>query len=382
MGKKSETPKAPDYSGIAEKQGDANKESWQTGVKAGRPNQITPQGSLNWSQDPTTGEWTQTSAWRDPQLERNESWKNMAQGQMTQLAGQYANNYDWNQVNLDKAPKMPGQVNYGSLGTMPNQSQYGDLNYSSLGMMPEVADYASLNSRPEVGKYNQRVTDTINALQQPGLDRARSGKEAQLAAMGIGTGTGQAWNDTQRNLGDTENRAGMNAIMSGIQQGNTEFGQQQGLYNQDITNLNNRFSQESMNRQQRGSEIEKALAQSNMSATQGFNQGMQQRQQGQTELENQFAQGMLGHNTGVNDILRGNEANLGKLSGLMGMVNPITSPQFPGVGSVGQPGAIDYMGAANSQYGAALDKTNAGNADKSNTMSTLGTIGTIAATIY
>jgi hypothetical protein len=52
------------------------------------------------------------------------------------------------------------------------------------------------------------------------------------------------------------------------------------------------------------------------------------------------------------------------------------------VGSVGQYNPADLMGATNSQYQAAIDKTNAQNADKSNMMSGLGTVASIGATIF
>jgi hypothetical protein len=275
MGKKSKVPKAPNYSGLAQQQGAENLKNWETGVNAARPNQNNPMGSVSWDKDPTTGEWTQNTTW-NPQQQEIFNAQQGNQQTIANKAGGMLGGLDTSQIDLSQAPTMP-----------------------------------------EVGGYDQRMIDTINQLQQPGLDQARSKKEAQLAAMGVGTGTGRAWNTEQGNIGDTENRSRLNAVLAGINQGNTAFGQ-----------------------------------------------------------------GMLRHTTGVNDILNQRTGNLAQISGLMGLGQNLTTPQFANVGSVGQPGGIDYMGAANSQYGAALDKSNAANADKSNTMKGIGTAAQIGASIF
>jgi len=338
MGKKSKTPKTPNFTGIGgvvEKQEAANKKAWETGVQANRPNQFGPSGSSTWEQDPTSGQWSQTTAFNQPQ----QDIFNTQQGNQQALAnniGGMMGKLDTSQIDLSQAPGMADVADYGSLAKTPSP-----------------VDYSKLTSRPEVGGFDQRSIDTINALQRPDLDRARNRKESQLAAMGIGTGTGNAWNTEQGNLADSENRAGLNAILAGIQQGNTMFGQQAGLYGQDINNLNSQFAQ-----------------------------GMAGRQQGVNELNTQFGQGMQRHTTGTGDILNQRAGNLGQLSGLMGLGQNLTTPQFQNVGNVGQYNAADLLGATNAQYNAALDKTNAANADSSNNMNALGTIGSIGASIF
>jgi len=170
---------------------------------------------------------------------------------------------------------------------------------------------------PTVGGYNQQAIDTMRALQAPDLEARANADRARRTAMGLGEASGSAWNSGERNLNQAANDADLKAIMAGINQGNTEFGQ-----------------------------------------------------------------GMLRHTTGTSDILNQRAGNLGQISGLMGLGQNLTTPQFSNVSSVGQPGAADLMGAANSQYSAALDKTNAANADKSNTMKGIGTIASIGATIF
>ena len=62
-----------------------------------------------------------------------------------------------------------------------------------------------------------------------------------MAAMGLGTGSGQAWDTEQTNLGQNENDADLKAILAGVNQGNTEFGQGMQLHTTgtgDILNQN------------------------------------------------------------------------------------------------------------------------------------------------
>jgi hypothetical protein len=250
MGKNAQKPDTPNFAGVAQQQAGMQQESYNKALQANRPNQVGPTGSLNWSQDPS-GNWTQTTT-MNPQEKAI-----MEAGQGNQLAlggkiGEQLGGFDTGQVNFSGAPTMP-----------------------------------------EVGGYDQRSIDTIRALQAPQLERQRAAKEAQMAAMGLGTGSGNAWNTEQQNIGDTENRADMNAILSGIQQGNTMFGQ-----------------------------------------------GMQARQQG------------------VGETLQQNQANLGKLSGLMGLARGPQMPQFQNVNQVGMAPTADLMGAAKQQYGADVGRYN------------------------
>ena len=275
MGKKSKTPKAPDYSNLAVEQAGLNKKSWLTGVNAGRPNQTNPMGSVDWTIDPETGESTQNTTWNPVQ----EMIFNQQQGNQQTIA--------------DKSGAMLG------------------------GLDTSQIDFGGAPAMPTVGGYNQQATDLYNQLAAPELNQRANADRARRTAMGLGEASGQAWDSGERNLNDAFSRSGMMGAQAGINQGNTMF-----------------------------------------------NQGMQARQQG------------------VSDILNQRTGNLAQVSGLMGLGQNLTTPQFAGVGNVGQPGAANLMGAANSQYGAALNDTNAANADKSNTMQGIGTAASIAASAF
>lgn len=133
-----------------------------------RTNMQTAGGGLTWSQDPTTGAWTQTSN-LDP----------TSQTTLDALRGQHA----------DAA---------GNLDTS------GDFNVNG--------DYMA----------------ALKAQLQPGLDSTRDAENARLAAMGLGTGSGSAWGASQDALNRSSNDANQKAVLGGFDAWNTS---QTGLRN-------------------------------------------------------------------------------------------------------------------------------------------------------
>lgn len=267
MGKKSktQTPTPMDTTAIGQQQATQNRQVWNQNLNAARPNQTNPFGSLTWEQDPTTGQWTQSVGLSDAQ-----------QGLMGGLTG--------------------------AANTALGGYDASNIDFSTLGEMPKV------------GGYNQQAIDTMRALQAPQLEQQRAAQEAKLAAMGLNTGSGRAWENAQRAIGTNENQADMQAILAGINQGNTEYGQ-----------------------------------------------AMQGRQQG------------------VNEMLGQKQANLGQLSGLMGLRQSVGSPAFQSIGQTPQLGNVDYTQLANQAYQQQLNTTNAANADKAaSNQAKTGILGTVA----
>lgn len=274
MGKKSktQTPAPMDTTALGQQQADENERVYDVNLNAARPNQSNVFGNLTWSQDPDTGQWTQNVGLSQEQ-----------QGLMGGLTGL-------------------------------TNTALGGYDASNI-------DFSQLGDMPQVGQYNQQATDLYNKLAQPQLDRQRSAKEAQMAAMGLNLGSGRAYDTQQELLNDSANRSAMMGAQAGIQQGNTMFGQ-----------------------------------------------ALQSRQQG------------------ANEMLSQKEANLGQLSGLMGLRQNIGSPQFQSVGATPQLSGVDYTGLANQKYQQQLNATNASNADRAaknqSTASTLGTVASVAAIAF
>ena len=119
-----------------------------------RVNQSSDFGNLTWTQDPTTGAWSQS----------------------TTLAPDM-------QANLDALRQQQG---------------------SAIG---------GLESGFNV---NNDVMNAYRALNDPLMQRARDAENARLAAMGLNTGSGQAWLNSQQALNDAQTRSDQNAILQGF----------------------------------------------------------------------------------------------------------------------------------------------------------------------
>jgi hypothetical protein len=197
MGKKTKTPAAPDYTGLANQQAEQSKEAWDAQLLANRPTQTNQFGSSTWAQDPTTGQWTQSTQLNQPQQDIfNQQQAN--QQQLANLGGQAAGGFDASQVDLSGAPAM-GQV----------------------------------------GQFNQQATDLYRQLGQPDLDRMQNARKADLAARGISDLNSGAGANLMAQLGDQTNRFGMEAAQRGITQGNTMFGQQNQLHQMGVSDILN-----------------------------------------------------------------------------------------------------------------------------------------------
>ena len=170
----------PDINATAQTDFAARQQSSNNALTANRANQTNQFGSIDWSHDPTTGEWTQNESY-NPQQQALLDQQVATQGTLGQQAGTAASGLD--------------------------------------------AGYANAPDMPTVGGYNQQATDTIRALQAPDLERRANADRARRTAMGIGEASGTAWNTGEQNLNDAASRADLMAIQGGQAQGNIEFGQ-------------------------------------------------------------------------------------------------------------------------------------------------------------
>lgn len=116
----------------------------------------------------------------------------------------------------------------GSTG-MQSNVQGGPLDYgaSSWGIQRGVNGagqgiQGAMNNT--AGGWRQTAQDAVNSLQDPYIAQHRAATETQLANQGITRGS-EAWNNAQRELGDAEARARLQAIASGRDEANMLFGQ-------------------------------------------------------------------------------------------------------------------------------------------------------------
>jgi hypothetical protein len=153
---------------------------------ANRANQTNAQGStLQWSQDPTTGQWTQQVSYAPG-------------GPQSTLLGGESGAANSAVSSLSNPIDTSGFTPYFNLG----------------GMQP--------------GGYSQQAQDAVMGQLQPLLDQRRQDMETQLANQGITRGS-QAWQQSEDQLARDENNARLQGVQAGFNQGNTEFNQGLGL---------------------------------------------------------------------------------------------------------------------------------------------------------
>ena len=155
---------------------------------ANRANQINPTGSSTWSQDPATGQWTNTQ---------------------TQSAG--------GQALTDAATGMvPGALD-------------------AFGKPIDSSNFSQLYSFGAPGQVNQQAQDAVMSRLDPMMQQRRAQMETQLANQGITRGS-EAWQNAENQMGRDENDARMQGIQAGFTQGN--------LQNQQDINYGNYQSQQ------------------------------------------------------------------------------------------------------------------------------------------
>lgn len=174
---------------------------------------------------------------------------------------------------------------------------------SALSTPLDTSQFHGMYNFGSPGQVNQQAQDAVMGQMQPQLDQRRKAAETQLANQGITRGS-EAWQNAEDQLGRDENNARLQGVQAGFQQGNTDF--------------------------------------SNNIALGNYQQGQNQASLGQQQAV---------RSQGLNDI---NALTSGQ---------QVQAPTFGQYGQAGVATSPNYLGAAQSQYNAILDATNA-QADK------------------
>ena len=141
MGKKTKTPAAPDYTGLANQQAQQSKEAWEPQLQANRPTKEPVRLAVV---GPRPGHGSVDAKHQLNQPQQDIFNAQQANQQRSPMAGGMLGGFDTSQVDLSGAPAM-GQV----------------------------------------GQFNQQATDIYRQLGQPDLDRIANSRIANLAARGI-----------------------------------------------------------------------------------------------------------------------------------------------------------------------------------------------------
>jgi hypothetical protein len=333
MGGKS-APAAPDYTAAAEKTAESNAAAVAAQTAANRPNVNTPYGTQTWTQD--GDKWTQninltpaSQAALNSQQTINQGRSDAAQGLLGQATSAFQN-----PVNYNNLPAAAQSVQAGNLNTSAPSSAFG---------------FGSLNGTSS--DYRQKAQDAVDALQQPSLDRARASAQNTLANQGLDPNS-EAYKAQMQSVSDAEARAHLAAIQTGQSEANQSFNQDLSSANLQNQNQSTSFNQSAQGQSAQNTSLMQQL-QAGISAG-GFNN---------TNRQASLAEQLQARGQPLNELNA-------LLSG-----QQVSMPTMPSFSLSGNAGGTNYTGAAQNQYSAALDSTNASNAGFGNLLSGATSLG-------
>lgn len=327
MGGKAKAPPAPDYRGQAIEQGQANLAAQREAIAANRVNQSNPWGN---------NEWTQAANTFD------QAGYDSAMSTYNTPTGMYGGRKGRNFLGMfGKTGNAPDRNAFTTQGKWSNKVTLNEQDQARLnsrrnideGLMGQASSMAgragdayddpfSLDGAPAAGRagfeVNKEYQDAIMSRLAPDLLRRRERQEAQLIAQGVGGNTGS----------ESWNRA-----QQDLGRDENDASTQALMKGYDVANT----------------EFDK----SNTARTNWINEKTMMRDRPMDELLN---------------VLRG--------------TNPVSNPNFGNFAQQGTAEAANLSGAAGAQYGAAMDKYNAKNAQRSSNVSTAAGLGGTAIMAY
>jgi len=325
MGGKSDAPAAPDYIGQANAQAAGNLAAARSQTSANRVNQVTPYGSIKYTQgtgfnqeayDKAMETYSAgVSAFNDPSNAAMQTYKN-AGGKIGEAPKRedFISDPDKWSSNIELSEtgqKLLDAYNKTSLGLADLQGTAMDRVRDAQAQPFDTSGLIDINDKTGMDGWD-RATDLIRQRQNPELDRQQAALDSKLANQGLTQGS-EGWGIGQTQFGKTRNDADIAAQMAGLQAQNQFF-------NQAIT---------------------------------GNQATLQQR-----------------------NFLR--QLPLNELNALR-TGSQVTNPTFSTAGQQGQTSGPDLLGATNSQYNAQVGNVNAQNAQTAQgTQAGIGAASSIA----
>jgi hypothetical protein len=339
------------------------------------PAQLRPQMNdfTRWSQQTILS--PQQQAILDQQQGIQSGFMNQAQSMLGRVQDAYADPFDTSGMAAWAQGPQAGNLQAGNLD--PNQfftqgagqGIMGQLDTSSLGDMPQ-AD----------AQERQRIENALFERMRPEHQQAQAGLESQLANMGLTRGS-EAWNREMQRIGDQQSRERFNAMEIGGQEMQRLFGmgmqgRQQG-WNElmGAGQFQNAAQQQAFNQQMGANAQNYGMAQS--AGAQNFAQQAAAGQQNfnQEAQAAQFQNQMRAQQMQEAQALRNMPLN--ELNALRSG-SQVVAPNFEQFNQSRSAGGVDYSGAANNQYNAAMDAFNAKQQGISGAMGGLFSLGSAA----
>jgi hypothetical protein len=368
MGKSTpQAPTPPDPVRTAQAQSEYNTQAAITQANLDRINQVTPQGSITYSQNGTnsdgTPRYTQTQTYSPEQQALYDQQNSIAQAlgstagaQIGRVNDTMGSDFNYNGMTplTTGINSQPVQRLSGPTPTMQTQLPNSGNIQTSIG----PSDLAADGQRVSDSVYNQAASRL-----DPQYQQQQSDLDARLAAQGIARGS-EAANREQGNLDrsrtDAYNDANYRAIQAGgaeqsrlfglsAQQGQFANQAQDQQYNQNIGT--GEFGNNATLQQQQAAQAQAAF--NNQAGAQAFNQDLQGANMNNNARQEQIQEATYLRNLPLNDI-----------ASLLGTGGGVQNPTFNPFAQVGV-AAPDYMGQVNSTFNAQQNQYNQAQASRS-----------------
>ena len=225
-------PAAPDYAGAARATAQGNLEAARAAAAANRVNQITPYGSLMYTQSGTdpfgNPLWTATQTLSPDQQElyNYDIATSKGLGQLSQTGLNYVQNMMQTPFSTANLPQLTGQLSPAQLQQISGGPQLGQLGSAEAQLRAGQSPNLQTSLGQNVGMQGwDRASNLLISRLEPQLERQQSRLDAQLAAQGIPVGS-EAYTRAKQDLAQQQNDARIQAQLQaqGIQQ--NLFGQE------------------------------------------------------------------------------------------------------------------------------------------------------------
>lgn len=330
MGKKS-APPPPDYAAIAKQQGQDNRDTAQFNAELNRVNQVTPYGTLTWSQQ--TGadgkpQWTQTvalspeqQALQAGQNKLSQSYLDTANSAVGRVADAMGQSFDTSKLRDPSymgtggtTAKVGQMQTIGPAGAMPDSPT---LSTASAGNIQRTFDTSGVRALP--GNIDdasrKRVEEAIMSRINPQYQADEQALRTRLLNSGIEVGT-DAYNREMNNFSQRLNDARMQAVLAGGQEESRQVGLQQGLQGQEFN--------QAYQKGKFGQDADTAMAANALQAASINNQSALAKYAADMQGQNQrFTQGMAaaGFNNNVQDQQTQRQMQIDQLTNAMQLAN-------------------------------------------------------------
>jgi hypothetical protein len=303
-------PETPDFIGAAEKTAASAADAANKQTVANRPNQTDPYGNKSsWVQDPTTGQWTQSTTLSSGNQGLYDQQQQIQSGLLGQAGANFANPLDTS-----------GLPQYQQLGAdgLPAGGNVGMLNAGSFNMDPTG------NSKA--------IQDATYGLLSPQRTIERNKEVQRLKNMGLTEGS-PAFQAAMTRLDSGDTDAQLKSLLAGT----TEYGN---IYNRALEGNQQNFNQQN---------TAQTMAETLRGNRFGENKDL-------VTSNNALRDKMMAERQTLRD------QPLADLKGLLG-ASAFQKPEFSAFANATNPGGVDYTTAVTNKYDTDLKNTNAQNAE-------------------